>query len=304
MREIVVISGKGGTGKTSVCASLAHLAQNKVICDLDVDAPDLHILLHPEIRERAPFVSGNEAAIDPEACRNCGICLSRCRFDAVRKEGGNYSIDPLRCEGCGVCVSLCPAGAIAFPEKECGEWYVSETRFGPFVHAQLHPGQENSGRLVTLLKQKAREIARAHNLDFVLCDGSPGVGCPVISSLSGAHLAVTVVEPTPSGRHDFERVAALCDHFRIPVAILINKADLNPQETEAILRLADEKGYAVAGHLPFNPDVTRAMIQGKALTETNSPLAPALADAWNRILELAFTPRKSLSRKPSSGQTL
>ena len=292
MREIVVISGKGGTGKTSVCASFAHLAENKVVCDLDVDAPDLHILLEPEVRTQEAFVSGNEAVIDRDACRRCGLCLDRCRFDAVREENGVYAIDPLRCEGCGVCVALCPSKAIAFPEKACGEWYVSDTRFGPFVHAQLYPGQENSGRLVTLLKQKARELAKAQGHDLVLCDGSPGVGCPVISSLSGAHLAVAVVEPTPSGRHDFGRVAALCDHFRIPVAILINKADLNTEEADAIVRLADEKGYTVAGRLPFSPDVTNAMIQRKALTETDSPLATALAEAWGRIREQAFTPRK------------
>ena len=175
MREIVVISGKGGTGKTSVCASLAHLAQNKVVCDLDVDAPDMHILLDPQVHTREAFVSGNEAVIDRDACRRCGICFEHCRFDAVKKDGDVYGIDPLRCEGCGVCVALCPAKAIAFPEKECGEWYVSDTRFGPFVHAQLYPGQENSGRLVTLLKQQARELAKRQGLDLVICDGSPGV---------------------------------------------------------------------------------------------------------------------------------
>ena len=173
MREIVVISGKGGTGKTSVCASLAHLSQNKVVCDLDVDAPDMHILLDPQIHTREAFVSGNEAVIDRNACRRCGICFKHCRFDAVKKDSDAYGIDPLRCEGCGVCVALCPAKAIAFPEKECGEWYVSDTRFGPFVHAQLYPGQENSGRLVTLLKQQARELAKRQGLDLVICDGSP-----------------------------------------------------------------------------------------------------------------------------------
>ena len=292
MREIVVISGKGGTGKTSVCASLAHLAQNKVVCDLDVDAPDMHILLDPQVHTREAFVSGNEAVIDRDACRRCGICFEHCRFDAVKKDGDVYGIDPLRCEGCGVCVALCPAKAIAFPEKECGEWYVSDTRFGPFVHAQLYPGQENSGRLVTLLKQQARELAKRQGLDLVICDGSPGVGCPVISSLSGASLAVAVVEPTPSGRHDFERVAALCDHSRIPVAVLINKADLNHEEVQAITRLADDKGYTVVGALPFDPAVTGAMIRRKALTETDSPLASTLSAIWGRIRELAYAPRK------------
>lgn len=294
MREIVVISGKGGTGKTSVCAALAHLAASKVICDLDVDAPDLHIILSPQSRTREAFISGNEARINGDLCRRCGICLRQCRFDAVRKSEGIFTIDPLRCEGCGVCAALCPAHAIDFPEKNCGEWYVSDTRFGPFVHALLKPGQENSGRLVTLLKQKARELARAQQCEFVICDGSPGVGCPVISSLSGAHLAVAVVEPTPSGRHDFERVAALCDHFRIPVAVLINKADLNPAETDVITGTAGEKGYTVVGRLPFDPAVTKAMIQRRALTETDSPLAAVLAEAWKRIRELASAPRKRM----------
>lgn len=292
MREIVVISGKGGTGKTSVCAAFSHLAADKVICDLDVDAPDMHILLDPQVRVKEAFVSGNEAVIDRDACRRCGVCLAHCRFDAVKREGDVYSVDPLRCEGCGVCVALCPARAIAFPDKECGEWYVSDTRFGPLVHAQLYPGQENSGRLVTLLKQQARQLAKDRGLGLVLCDGSPGVGCPVISSLSGASLAVTVVEPTPSGRHDFERVAALCDHFRIPVAVLINKADLNPHEEAAIREVAAARGYTVVGSLPFDPAVTGSMIRRKALTETDTPLAATLADIWERVRTLAEAPRK------------
>ena len=292
MREIVVISGKGGTGKTSVCASLAHLAQNKVVCDLDVDAPDMHILLDPQVRGQEAFVSGNEAGIDRDACRRCGVCLAHCRFDAVKREGDAYAVDPLRCEGCGVCVALCPAHAIAFPDKECGEWYVSDTRFGPLVHAQLYPGQENSGRLVTLLKQQARQLAKDRGLGLVLCDGSPGVGCPVISSLSGASLAVTVVEPTPSGRHDFERVAALCDHFRIPVAVLINKADLNPHEEAAIREMPPREATRWWGTCPFDPAVTGSMIRRKALTETDTPLAATLADIWERVRTLAEAPRK------------
>lgn len=292
MREIVVISGKGGTGKTSVCAAFSHLAENKVICDLDVDAPDMHILLDPQVRFREAFVSGNEAIVDRDACRRCGICFKTCRFDAVTRDGDVYAVDPRRCEGCGVCVALCPAKAIHFPDKECGEWYVSDTRFGPLVHAQLYPGQENSGRLVTLLKQRARQTAKERGLDLVLCDGSPGVGCPVISSLSGASLAVTVVEPTPSGRHDFDRVASLCDHFRIPVAVLINKADLNRREEEAIRELAAARGYSVVGALPFDPAVTASMIRRKALTETDTPLAATLADIWGRVRALAEAPRK------------
>ncbi len=298
MREIVVISGKGGTGKTSVCAAFAHLARNKVLCDLDVDAPDMHILLDPHIRRHTPFISGNEARIDPAACQSCGVCMEHCRFEAVTRRGDVFAVDPLRCEGCGVCTALCPAQAVAFPEKHCGDWYVSDTRFGPLVHARLFPGEENSGRLITLLKQEARTLAGEQNLDLLLCDGSPGVGCPVISSLSGAHLAVAVVEPTPSGRHDFRRVAELCDHFRIPVAVLINKADLNAAEAEAIVAHCRDKGYPVVGSLPFDPLVTEAMIRRQALTEQPSPPADRLADIWERVLALATAPQH---RNPFQG---
>lgn len=295
MREIVVISGKGGTGKTSVTASLAHLSRNTIVCDLDVDAPDLHILLDPHTVEEHSFISGNEAIITPQLCTRCGSCFEYCRFDAVLAShqsdtSAEYKIDSIRCEGCGVCVALCPSKAIAFPEKECGQWYVSTTRFGTLIHAQLHPGEENSGRLVTLLKQQARQRAKAEGLDYILCDGSPGVGCPVISSLSGAHLAVTVVESTPSGRHDFERVAALCDHFRIPVAVIINKYDLNKDETQAITTLSKERGYTIVGDIPFDTTVTSAMIQRKAITETNTPLAQLFASMIEKIHALAATP--------------
>lgn len=294
MREIVVVSGKGGTGKTTVCASFAALAHQQgrraVLCDLDVDVPDMHILLDPRIRRREEFISGNTAKIDPQLCTACGRCAELCRFDAVRREGEGFVIDELRCEGCGVCHKLCPAQAVEFPERRCGMWYVSDTRFGPFVHAQLDPGQENSGRLVALLKRQARDMAEGLGADLVLCDGSPGVGCPVISSLSGAALAVAVVEPTPSGRHDFGRVAELCGHFRIPVAVLINKADLNAEEAERIRAMARENGYALAGELPFSPLVTQAMVRGQALTEEKSALTETLALAWERVCALADRP--------------
>ena len=298
MREIVVISGKGGTGKTTVCAAFAALAhaqgQKAVLCDLDVDVPDMHILLNPQVQQEEVFISGNTARINPDLCTACGRCAELCRFDAVRLENGLYCIDELGCEGCGVCHKLCPAHAVEFPERRCGVWYVSDTRFGPFVHAQLDPGQENSGRLVALLKRQARDKATSMGADLVLCDGSPGVGCPVISSLSGAALAVAVVEPTPSGRHDFARVAELCAHFRIPVAVLINKADLNADEVARIHAVADEGGHHVVGELPFSPLVTQAMVRRQALTEEISPLtkplAETLAAAWERVCSLASQP--------------
>jgi MinD superfamily P-loop ATPase len=242
MPEIVILSGKGGTGKTSIAGAFAHLAEGKVVCDLDVDAPDLHLLLGPVHEREEEFFSGHEAVIDPNRCSGCGECLSLCRYGAVREKDGGFAIDPLHCEGCKVCVALCPAQAIDFPERHCGRWYVSKTRFGPMVHAQLFPGSENSGRLVALLKTKARELARERGLGLILCDGSPGIGCPVISSLSGADLAVAVTEPTPSGLHDLKRVADLCSHFRIPLTCIINKSDINPAQSRAIEAYLEEGG--------------------------------------------------------------
>lgn len=292
MREIVIISGKGGTGKTSVSSSFAHLMQNGVICDLDVDTPDMHIILEPQIKSEHKFVSGVEAVINQESCTQCGKCYSLCRFDAVRQGADGFFTDSISCEGCGVCAALCPAGAISLEEKHCGQWYESESRFGPMVHARLFPGEENSGRLVSLLKQRAREYARESGRDIILCDGSPGIGCPVISSLSGASMAVAVVEPTPSGGHDFLRVADLCDHFRIPVGVLINKADLNQGESEKIAAECAMRGYALLGKIPFSRDVADAMIARKAVTETGSGLAKIIGDAWQAVL--AACPEKRL----------
>jgi MinD superfamily P-loop ATPase len=264
------------------------LAENKVLCDLDVDAPDLHLLLQPSREREEEFHSGNEARIEPESCDQCGLCASMCRFGAIRQEKDGFVVDPLRCEGCKVCVAFCPSGAIRFPEKHCGEWYVSSTRFGPLVHAQLFPGEENSGKLVTLLKQRARELAQAKSLDLILCDGAPGIGCPVISSLSGTHLAVAVTEPTPSGRHDLERVADLCDYFRVTLAVIVNKHDLNPGETAIIENLCKERGYPVVSKLLHDPIVTRAMVQGQVVTELpETDIGRELRRCWARIEHLA-----------------
>jgi MinD superfamily P-loop ATPase len=288
MHEIIIISGKGGTGKTSLTGAFAHLASNKIICDLDVDAPDLHLLLQPQREREEDFRSGHEARIDGEKCDGCGVCASMCRFGAIREDERGFSVDPLRCEGCKVCVAFCPAEAIQFPEKHCGQWYVSSTRFGPMVHAQLFPGEENSGRLVMVLKQQARELAKAREAELVLCDGAPGIGCPVISSLSGATLAVAVTEPTPSGRHDLERVAELCGHFRVAFSVIINKHDLNPDEVSRIEAFCRERSYPVLAHLPHDPIVTRAMVDGLVVTELpETDFSRELRRTWARIEELA-----------------
>ena len=288
MREIIIISGKGGTGKTSLTGAFAHLAANKIICDLDVDAPDLHLLLQPVRERQEEFYSGYEARIDCEKCTGCGLCAAMCQFGAIRQNGEGFVVDPLRCEGCKVCVAFCPAEAIGFPEKHCGQWYVSATRFGPLVHAQLFPGEANSGRLVMVLKQQARKLAKDRGADLVLCDGAPGIGCPVISSLSGAHLAVAVTEPTPSGRHDLERVAELCQHFQTAFAVIINKYDLNPEETARIEAFCRKGGYPVLAQLPHDPLITKAMIQGLVVTELpETAFSRELRQAWTRIADLA-----------------
>jgi MinD superfamily P-loop ATPase len=289
MPEIIVISGKGGTGKTSLTAAFAHLAENAIVCDLDVDAPDLHLILDPDVEQREEFFSGNEAVIDPEACDGCGVCAEVCRFEAVSPHPtGAYAIDPLKCEGCKVCVHFCPQAAIRFPERHCGQWTISRTRFGPLVHAQLFPGAENSGRLVALLRGKAREIAKETARELILSDGAPGIGCPVISSLSGTDFAVLVTEPTPSGIHDLERVADLCRHFKIPTGVIVNKADLNPANTEAIRRWCAEARAEFIGDLPYDPAVTEAMVRRQAVTEYRTgALAAALRRQWARIMEMA-----------------
>ena len=289
MHEVLIISGKGGAGKTSIAGAFAHLSKNAILCDLDVDAPDLHLLLAPKHQTDEDFRSGNEAVIDPVRCEQCGLCASLCRFDAIKLSRRGFAVDPIRCEGCKVCVALCPVKAIDFPEKHCGNWYVSSTRFGTMVHAQLFPGEENSGRLVTLLKQKGREIAEAQGHDLMLCDGAPGIGCPVISSMAGTDLAVVVTEPTPSGRHDLERVVALCDQFRTKVAVLINKCDLNRDETARIEEFCQTRGYPVICHFPHDQAVTRSMVRGQVITEYDSGAASTLLEAaWKNMLHILY----------------
>ena len=266
MREVVIISGKGGTGKTCLTAAFAHLAVNQVICDLDVDAPDLHLLLHPQNRTAHEFVSGHTAVITSR-CDSCGKCIDACRFDAIRSQKPRPTVNPLKCEGCKVCVALCPIGAIDFPAKQCGRWHLADTRFGPMIHAQLFPGEENSGRLVTLLKNKARALAQERGLNLILADGPPGIGCPVISSLAGAHLAVVVTEPTPSGIHDLKRVIDLCDHFRLPAGVVINKWDLNRDLSRQIKGFCSQKEIILLGQLPYDPAVVEAMVRGQTITE-------------------------------------
>ncbi len=283
LREIVIISGKGGTGKTSLAAAFAALARNTVFCDLDVDVPDLHIILAPVPRQSSPFMGGNKAVIRAESCIGCGTCANVCRFAAIRGNGGAYEADPALCEGCGVCVAMCPQKAIDFPEAHCGEWHISDTRFGPMVHAALVPGQENSGRLVSLLKREARELAAREGFGTILCDGSPGIGCPVVSSLAGASLAVAVAEPSLSGMHDLERIAGLCRHFRLPLGVVINRWDLNPSGADELEAMCRREGHAFFGRVPFDADMPRATVRGLAATELDTPLAAHIREIWQAI---------------------
>lgn len=287
MHEIVIISGKGGAGKTSITGAFAKLATNAILCDLDVDAPDLHLLLQPQTLREERFESGNEAYIEPEKCSGRGICKSLCQFNAIEAIGNLYQVDPLRCEGCKVCVAFCPENAILFPTKHCGTWYESTTRFGPLVHAQLFPGEENSGRLVTLLKQRARSRAEDEGYNLILSDGAPGIGCPVISSLAGTDMAIVVTEPTLSGLHDLKRVAELCNRFKTEVAVLINKFDLNIEQTEAIEAFCHENGHNVICRFPHSHDVTEAMVQGKTINEyIINDATKLLETAWENALNL------------------
>lgn len=290
MRELVILSGKGGTGKTTLTAAFAHLAQDKILCDLDVDAPDLHLIAAPSIQRSGPFLSGHVASIDPNSCEGCGACEAACTFDAIHRKGTVFTIEASRCEGCKVCVGRCPKGAIDFQDRLCGTWYESESRFGPMVHALLDPGQENSGKLVTLLKAKARARAQQLDLDLVLSDGAPGIGCPVISSLSQATLALLVTEPTPSGLHDLERVESLCQHFRTPTAVLVNKADLNPDYLSAIKSFCRTRNSHMVGQLPHDPAIVEAMVRGKAVTEDPAtPFGVEVRQAWTSIRSLLDT---------------
>ena len=293
MPEILVISGKGGTGKTSLTAALAQLAEHHILCDLDVDAPDLHLLLNPEHQQTHEFWSGNEAVINQQQCNQCGQCREVCRFGAVLETAKGFYIDPLRCEGCKTCVVLCPQQAIDFRTKHCGNWYVSQTRLGTtMVHAQLFPAEENSGRLVALLRKEAKTMARDRGLDLIIADGPPGIGCPVISALSGVDMAVLVTEPTPSGRHDLERVIELCGHFKTRTAAIINKWDLNPELSQEIGRWCASQNIPVVAQVPHDLAFVQALVAGKTITEfAEGELRDTMAAAWRQIKALADQPK-------------
>lgn len=269
MKEIVVLSGKGGTGKTALLASFAALSRNSVLSDCDVDAPNLHLLLEPAPNEVHEFHGLQMAEIDENLCNECGACAAACRFNAIN----GLRVDPLACEGCGLCARVCPLDAIAMQETLAGHWYVSRTRFGPLVHARLKAAQENSGKLVMAVRRRARELAQEMDATLILSDGPPGISCPAISSLSGAGLALIVTEPSLSGIHDLERVLGLCRHFGVRPLVCINKCDLSADNSRLIEDYCNNVGVKVAGRIPFDPDVNNAIVQGKPVVETSDGAA-------------------------------
>jgi len=271
MKEIVIISGKGGTGKTSITSSFASLAENVVLADCDVDAADLHLILDPEVKAVNDFISGNLAVIKSEECLGCEVCLDVCKFDAVIRQGdGSFKIDANSCEGCGVCVEFCPAPIIEFPQRHCGQWFESQTRYGAMVHAKLGIAAENSGRLVSMVRQEAKRIAEEQKADLIIVDGPPGTGCPVIASITGADAVVVVTEPTLSGLHDLKRTMKLTAHFGIKTFVCVNKWDINPQNTADIERFVESSGCQFIGKIPYSKEVTKAQIEGKSIIESGT----------------------------------
>lgn len=265
MREIVIVSGKGGTGKTSVAASLACLMENKALVDCDVDAANLSLIVSPHVLEEKEFFAGRKAVIVPEKCTACGICRHVCRLGAISEE---YIVEPVSCEGCGACQYYCPASAVTFTTPLAGHCYVCDTAAGdPFVYAELLPGEENSGKLVTMVRTEAKQRAVAAGLSQIIIDGPPGIGCPVIASITGTSLAVAVTEPTASGIHDLERIVQLSRHFSVPAAVVINKSDINPDGARSITSYCMKNDLPVLGEIPYDREISQAQRQGKAIVE-------------------------------------
>jgi MinD superfamily P-loop ATPase len=293
MKQLVILSGKGGTGKTSVTAAFAHLAAQGglagqvILADADVDAANLELVLQPHLLEAQDFKGGKVAVINPETCSACGDCLAVCRFDAINYADGLYTVDPIACDGCAACVYQCPTESIALREQIAGKFYFSESRYGPLYHANLYPGHENSGKLVTLVKQRARLQALDENRQLVIVDGPPGIGCPVISAVSGADLALVVAEPTVSGVHDMRRALETLKHFGVRALVCVNKADIFPAGADEIEAFCQQQGIETVGQIPFDLTVASAMVAGEAVTafQPQAPSSVAIRQIWKRVSE-------------------
>ena len=277
------MSGKGGTGKTILTGSFAALAHNLVIADCDVDAPNLHLLLKPRITKKQEFKGSKKAVIDETKCTRCGRCEEYCRFDAIK----DLAVNPVLCEGCGVCAYICPVEAIQLKERLSGYAFISKTKYGPMSHARLNPGEENSGKLVSLVRQNAREIAEKEDYQLILNDGPPGIGCPVIASIGGVNVGLVVIEPTLSGIHDLERALALLNHFRVPPLVCINKYDIDQENTSRVVDFCESNNVEVVGKIPFDSLVTKAMVAGKPVVEYSpkSMISKDIAELWKQTLK-------------------
>ena len=291
MKEITVLSGKGGTGKTSITAALAAIAKNVVFCDNDVDAADLHLLLQPEIKEKHIFEGAWIPEINPGKCIHCGICIENCRFDAIHPINGNCpEINSIQCEGCRLCERVCPVQAISSKRSDKNYWYVSNTRFGTLVHARMGPGEENSGKLVTQVRKKANEIAKEIDADFIINDGPPGIGCSTIASITGTDGVLIVIEPSQSGLHDAKRLVELVRSFNIPVFAFINKYDINEQVTAIIQDYLEENNLPLLAKIPFDKAMVEAMVAGKTIVEFSpeSEISCLVSQAWKKIMNNAL----------------
>ena len=285
MKQITVISGKGGTGKTTLVGSFAALAENKVIADCDVDAPDLHLLLHPEIIKKEEFKGLKVAVMDKTLCTECGTCEETCRFNAIAlTEESGYAVNPARCEGCGACVFACPQEALTLKERVSGYSFISKTKYGTMAHAQLNIAEEASGKLVTVVRNNAQQVAEKENCELILIDGAPGIGCPVIASLAGVDLALIVTEPTMSGLHDLERILDVTRHFGIDSIVCINKYDINEENSRRITEFCRQRGVEMVGNIPYDPVVTEAMVAGMPVVEfSEGKVSDAIKDVWKGI---------------------
>jgi len=286
MKEITILSGKGGTGKTSITAAIGSIASSVVFCDNDVDAADLHLIMNPTIREEHIYLGAWSASIDQSSCIDCGICTDHCRFDAIHPDSlGKLEINPFKCEGCRLCERLCPVQAISSLQSTNNNWYVSDTRFGTLVHAKMGPGEENSGKLVSVVRKRARELAIEGKARYLINDGPPGIGCAAISSLTGTDLVIVVIESTISGLHDARRLYELVHSFSIPTYALINKFDINPSSTAEIEEFLKDKSIPLIGKIPFDKHMVNAMVQGKTIVEYNDQIeaSKVITAAWEKL---------------------
>jgi MinD superfamily P-loop ATPase len=298
MKEITILSGKGGTGKTSVSAAFASFTEKIVICDSDVDAPDLHLILHPIVEETHVFPGGWIVSIDTGICSQCGLCKEYCRFHAIHvNSGGNHYINPVQCEGCRLCERVCPVSAISSTQSMHNSWYVSGTRFGKLVHAKMGPGEENSGKLVTIVRKRAKELAKTSGAGFIITDGPPGIGCAAIASVTGAQAVIMVIEPTRSGLHDAGRLAELVENFKIPAFAIINKYDINEEVSVRIESWLRTKNIPLIGKIPFSKSMVEAIVEGKTIIELNpdSEIAEILKKSWLYIVSSLDDPEKDNS---------